>query len=266
MPLGKREISPVVCVVQARTGSTRLPGKVMEDIQGRPMLWHVLTRLTRCAGLDTVAVATTTEPSDDAIERWSEENGYFCYRGSTDDVLDRYYFTAKKLHAGTVVRVTSDCPLVDPYLIERIIDEFSSTDCDYASAAGTWPDGLDAEVFTFSALEQAHREARLKSELEHVTPYIWKNTERFKVRSIECDRDLSNMRWSVDDARDLEFMRAVYGELYKEGGIITTGEVLDLLEKRPDIFEINAGTMRNEGYAKSLKEDHTVKKKSANEG
>lgn len=251
---------PVVAIVQARMSSTRLPSKVMKPICGRPILWHVVNRLKASELLDEVVVATTTEPSDDVIAEWCVLNGTPFYRGSLNDVLDRYFNAAKEFGARTIVRVTSDCPLVDPALVDRAIERFSEGGFDHVSIDSSFPDGLDAEVFSIEALGKAHREAALASEREHVTPYIWKNPRIFRLDRIKSAADLSRMRWTVDDAKDLEFVTRVFEGVGGNGKIFHYEDVLQFLRKNPQLLKINSETARNEGYAKSLKEDRVVKK------
>ncbi|MEK6531436.1 MAG: glycosyltransferase family protein [Deltaproteobacteria bacterium] len=259
MPAGLRDISPVVAIVQARLGSTRLPQKVMRDICGRPMLWHVVNRARMAALVDTVVVATTTEKADDAIEKWCGDNALLCFRGSLNDVLERYYGAAKEYGAKTIVRITSDCPLLDPSLVDEIIRRFSEGGLDYVSVGPDHPDGLDAEVFSYEALKRAFDEATLSSEREHVTPYMWKNPGTFKISSVSCRKDLSHMRWTVDDERDYKFVKAVYEGLGCPEKAFYLNDILGFLEKNTELLKINSGTKRNEGYAKSVKEDKAVK-------
>ncbi|MCL5958534.1 MAG: glycosyltransferase family protein [Chloroflexi bacterium] len=249
----------VVAVIQARMGSTRLPGKVLAEVAGVPMLWHVVNRARTARYVDLVLVATSREPADDAIAAFCARNGIECFRGSESDVLDRYYEAAREYQAEIVVRLTADCPLLDPEVIDDVIYSFREYPADYASNVRecTFPDGLDTEAFSFDVLEQAWREARLKSEREHVTPYIRNHPELFYLVDLHYDEDLSALRWTVDEPRDLEFVRAVYSHL---GASSAFGmeEVLDLLRERPEISEINAGIGRNEGYQKSLREDGMI--------
>ena len=253
-------IGPVVAVVQARMGSTRLPGKVMKPLGGRPILWHVVNRLKSASMIDDIVVATTDQPSDDVIKEWCGLNGTGCYRGSQDDVLDRYFYAARNAGAKTVVRITSDCPLVDPALVDRAIRKFSEGGFDYVSLDPSFPDGLDAEVFSFEALEKAYMAAALSSEREHVTPYIWKRTQLFRVCRIMSETDLSHMRWTVDDERDLKLVTAIYGGIDAGERVFHMDEVLRFLEKNPALLGLNAAIERNEGYAKSLKEDKLVQR------
>jgi len=251
----------VAAIIQARMGSTRLPGKVMEEIAGKPMLRHIIDRLKRAELIHSIVVATTATEIDKPIVKVAEEAGTGSYTGSEEDVLDRYYRAAKEFAVDAIVRITADCPLVDPRLLDRVIQRYLKGDCDYAANTlkRTYPDGLDVEVFSCAALERAWKEARMASEREHVTPYIWKNPEKFKLANVENNVDLSDLRWSVDEKEDLEFICQVYKHLYKEGHIFYMWDVLKLLEKYPDLKQINQGIVINEGYTKSLQGDKIVK-------
>lgn len=256
----REELRPVVAIVQARMSSTRLPGKVMKGIAGRPMLWHVVNRLKASRLIDEIVVATTTGREDDIIEEWCKLNGTPVSRGSLDDVLDRYYHAALDFGAKTIVRITSDCPLIEPALVDRAIQRFNKGGFSHVSVDSSYPDGLDAEVFSFEALEKAHREAVLASEREHVTPYIWKNTHLFSLGKIKSDVDLSAMRWTVDDKLDLKFVTEIYEGIDAGERVFRMEEVLRFLRGRPELLKINSATTRNEGYAKSLRQDRVVKK------
>ena len=256
-------MSKVVVIIQARMGSTRLLGKVISEISGKPMLWHLIDRVKKCRSVDLVVVATTTNKEDRVVKELAERSGAKAYCGSEDDVLDRYYQAAKLFGAEVAVRITADCPLIDPHLIDRMVKHFEDNrdKLDYVGmgSPNLYPDGLDTEVFSFKVLEKAWKEAKLKSEREHVTTYIWKNEKLFRIGSVQPDKDLSRFRWTVDEERDLRFVREVYKHLYKEGQIFATDEILELLSKRPELLDINQGIQRNEGYAKSLREDHIIK-------
>jgi len=248
----------IVVIIQARTGSTRLPGEVLEQIEGKPMIWHVDERVKHAKNVDKIVLATTDSPKDDQLASLATSSGVECFRGSENDVLDRYYQAAKKYNADVVVRITGDCPVADPEIIDSVVDFFTKNTYYYVSTAypkATYPDGLDAEVFTFSALEKAWKEASLGSEREHATPYIWKHTELFKVKSFENKEDLSFMRWTVDEEKDLKFIREVYKRLYSSQKIFLMQDILDLIKKEPALMDINQGITRNEGYSKSLKND-----------
>lgn len=259
MPV-RSELRPVVAIIQARMSSTRLPGKVMKSLTGRPILWHVVNRLGAAMLIDEIVVATTTGPEDDIIEEWCKLNGTSFSRGSLDDVLDRYYQAAKAYGARTVVRITSDCPLIDPALVDRAIEMFNQGGFDHVSIDSSYPDGLDAEVFSFDALKKAHEEAALASEREHVTPYIWKNGGMFRLGKIKSEVDLSLMRWTVDDEKDFRLVTNIYEGINAGERVFHMEEVLEFLRKNPEALKINSMTARNEGYAKSLKLDRIVKK------
>lgn len=254
-------MSRVVLIIQARMGSSRLPGKVMCSISGKPMLWHVIDRCKRCRKVDVVVVATTKNEEDDVVAALAEENGAAVCRGSESDVLDRYYCAAKEHHAEVIVRITADCPLIDPRLVDRMVEFYEDSEgrYDYVGMGrpNRFPNGLDAEVFSFEALARAWTEANLKSEREHVTPYIWKNDGLFRIGAVESEQDLSSHRWTVDEERDLMLVREIHKHLYEEGELITTEAILDLLSRMPELSRINQGIVRNEGYMKSLREDST---------
>lgn len=229
----------VVAIVQARMGSTRLPGKVLADICGQPMLSRVLQRTRAAQTLDEIVVATSVETPDDVIAAFCREEGYACFRGSEMDVLDRYYHAAREYHADAVVRITSDCPLIDPGVADKTVYAFLEHGPDYASNSldRTFPRGLDTEVIARAALERAWREARETYQRVHVTPYIYQNPGEFKILPVRGAKDCSGYRWTVDTMQDLEFVRAVYSRM--EGGMFPLSEVLELLEREPELAEIN---------------------------
>jgi spore coat polysaccharide biosynthesis protein SpsF len=245
-----------VAIIQARMTSTRLPGKIMAEVAGKPLLYHVVNRARRAQTPDLVAIATTDRPTDDGVEEFSQAAGIPVFRGSEQDVLDRYYGAAQQFAAEVIVRLTSDCPLLDPAVIDKTVRAFQAGAYDYASNTlePTFPDGLDTEVFSQAALEKAWREARLPSEREHVTSYIWKRPALFRLRSVKNEEDLSHLRWTVDEAEDLEFVRRVYTAL-GAGSAFGMAEVLALLQEDLELSDINARFGRNEGYQKSLLAD-----------
>jgi spore coat polysaccharide biosynthesis protein SpsF len=251
----------IVAIVQARMGSTRLPGKVLSRILGKPMLWHLINRLKRSRLLDQIVIATTDKERDRPILELADEMGIGSFAGSEDDVLDRYYQAATKFSADIVVRITADCPLIDPKVVDKVIQRYLEEDCDYATNAirRTYPDGLDVEVFSYMALEKAWKEAEWASEREHVTPYIWKNPDKFRLVNVENSVNLSDLRWVVDEEIDLQFVRQVYEHLYKEGQVFYMEQILELLGEYPELRQINQGIVTNKGYAKSLREDRIVK-------
>ena len=222
-------------------GSTRLPGKVLEDIAGQPMLAHVVERTSRAKTVDAVVVATTTLPADDAIVDLCSERGWDCFRGSPEDVLDRYYRAATLFEADVIVRITSDCPLIDPEVIDRTVNQFLGyyPAVDYVSNTliRTFPRGLDTEVMSFAALGKAWQEDDNPAWREHVTPYIYRHPDRFNTRNVANDTDYSHMRWTVDTPEDLAFVRKIYDHFHNNK--FTWTKVLDLLKVYPEWMEIN---------------------------
>lgn len=236
-----------VIIIQARMGSTRLPGKVMKQLCGRTVLAHVISRVQACPLVDEVVVATTTSSTDDVIVSEAERCEAKWFRGSEEDVLERYYLAAKEYHADVVVRVTSDCPLFEPKVLSQMLEYFKAgtgqeLDMDYLSNTmnRSYPRGLDAEVFTFDALERAFREAHQHYEREHVTPYIYEHPEIFALHSQINDENLSAYRWTLDTQEDLRLIEGIYFDLYREGEIFTPDEVLALLREKPELVKHNA--------------------------
>ena len=221
------------------------------------MLWHVVNRVCSARSVDQAVVATSTASADDAVADFCDRDGIQCFRGSESDVLDRFYQAAKQVDADAVVRITADCPLIDPEVVDQVVDAFLEGTHDYVAniLTYTYPDGLDVEAFSFPALEATWREARTPAEREHVTPYMRWTNGKFRVRSIENKVDLSarNLRWTVDEPSDLEFVRSLYGRLWKENQRpFGLNDILNLLDKEPQLADMNRETIRNEGYYKSL--------------
>lgn len=250
----------IVAVIQARMSSTRLPGKVLAEVAGKPMLFYVVERVRQASKVNQVVVATTGTPEDDPIVRFCEKIGVLCFRGSENDVLGRYYKAAVWADADVVVRITGDCPLIDPEVIDSLIGFFAG-DAGYDYAANinppTYPDGLDAEVFTFAALETMWREAKLDSEREHVTLFIRNRPEKFRIGNLNNKTDYSHLRWTVDRPRDLEFVRAVYAHFGHAE--FRTEDIIRLIEEKPLLKRINLGIERDEGLKKSLREERSAK-------
>lgn len=230
----------IVAIIQARMGSSRLPGKALKDINGRSMLARVVRRAGRSSLIDRVVVATTDKKSDDAIVNECKNIGISVFRGSEDDVLDRYYQAARAFYAEGVVRITSDCPLVDPGIIDLVIQAFLDNDVDYASNTleGTYPRGLDVEVFKFDALQRAWNKATEAFEHVHVTPYIYLHPEQFKVLSVTSDEKLVGYRWTVDTQEDLNLIRTIYKKM-DDDDYFSWRDVMGLFEDEPDLAEIN---------------------------
>jgi glutamate-1-semialdehyde 2,1-aminomutase/spore coat polysaccharide biosynthesis protein SpsF len=251
----------IAAIVQARMGSSRLPGKTLADVAGRPMLARLVERARRIDGVEAVIIATTEQPADDAIVAFATAAGLPVHRGSETDVLDRVHGAAARFGASVVVRITPDCPLLDPAVAGQVVRRFreAAGRLDYVSNTQppTFPDGQDTEVFSFAALDTAWREARLGSEREHVTPFIWKQPQRFRLANVAHVPDLSHLRWTVDEPADLEFVRAVYRRLGAEQPF-GLEDVLELLAREPALLDLNRSFTRNEGYAKSLRADRAA--------
>jgi spore coat polysaccharide biosynthesis protein SpsF len=251
-----------VAIIQARMGSSRLPGKVLMPILERPMLYYVVERLKQVESIDQIVVATSDLPRDDEIAHFCRSNNVNVSRGSETDVLDRYYQTANKINADVIIRVTADCPLIDPVLIEKLITEFTKSNTDYYSiAAGApasnkhtrnrFPEGLVAEIFTIQALFDAWQNGDKPDHREHVTPYIWKNEEKFRIGIMTCrGADFSNYRWTVDNPEDFKLVQWIYENLYEDKPSFNMHDVLDLLDKTPSMMKINQHFIGKEGYEK----------------
>jgi glutamate-1-semialdehyde 2,1-aminomutase/spore coat polysaccharide biosynthesis protein SpsF len=250
----------IIAVLQARTGSSRLPGKITQDICGKPMLWHQIQRAKLAKTLDKIIVATTDTSDDLPVVEIAKDAGVDWSTGSVDDVLDRTYQSVKSLGATAVVRLTGDCPLIDPAVIDQVVEEFTGHEgkFDHVCLTPEWPEGLDVEIMSFAALERAWNEATKQYEREHVSPYITMSG-KFRLRHVSCSQDLSYLRLTVDEGADLEVVRSVFGELYpKHGHNFGLAEILDLYNGKPEIFRPNMDIQRNEGFLKSLAEERQV--------
>lgn len=247
----------ILAILQARCSSTRLPGKVLKPILGEPMLVRQIERLRHAKRIDRLLVATSTDSSDDPLAALCERHGISCFRGSLDDVLDRFYRAALSYQPEHVVRLTGDCPLTDPAIIDAVIALHLRESHDYSSSAIdlTFPDGLDAEIMRFACLEQAWREAGLPSEREHVTLFIYRRPERYRIGSYKGVCDFSHYRWTVDEPQDFEFVTRIYERLYSENRVFGMDDILALLESDPALAVINAGIERNVGLKKSIEKD-----------
>jgi spore coat polysaccharide biosynthesis protein SpsF len=247
----------VLAVLQARTTSSRLPAKVLAPIRGRAMILRQIERVRRARSLDGLVVATSDDASDDALAALLAGAGVAAHRADLDDVLARFAGALGGREADHVVRLTGDCPLADPAVIDATVAHHLAEGADYTSncAAPTFPDGLDVEVMRADALRAAAAEARLPSEREHVTPWLRAHPERFRLAELRAPVDRSALRLTVDTPADLAFVRAVYDALHPLNPDFGTDAVLALLDARPDIAALNAGQTRNEGYARSLETD-----------
>ena len=247
----------VAVVVQARMASTRLPGKMLELVGGKPMLQWTLERALQIRGVGAVLLATTSAAEDIPLIDMAKQMDILAFAGSQDDVLDRYYQAAKSVQADVIVRLTGDCPLIDPEVCNEVLSKFFAESVDYASNVHppTFPDGLDTEVFTFGALEIAWHEAKFSTYREHVTQYFPRNPERFRQTNLTSTNDLSKLRWTVDEMKDLEFVIAVFDGLSKrEMTDFNYEDVLRIIDE-DGIEDASKIIQRNEGLSKSLKDD-----------
>lgn len=246
----------VLGILQARVSSSRLPAKVLKPILGRPMLALQLDRVRRARTLDALVVATSTDATDDAIADLCASMGVACFRGSLQDVLDRFYQAALEFQPKYIVRLLGDCPLSDPDLIDRCVEftidggfEAGGTDPERI------PDGLDLDVLPFTTLEYAWRHATLPSDREHVSLFIQRQPERFRIGKYGGGLDGAHLRWTVDEPADFEVVTRIFEALYPRNPHFTTNDVLDLIAARPDLLTGNQGIRRNEGLERSLAQD-----------
>ena len=242
----------IIAIIQGRFNSSRLPGKVLKDLGGHPLLVWSVERCRMAKTLTDVVVATTEDPADDPIAALCVEYEYPCFRGSQFDVLDRYYRAAQQFSADVIVRVTADCPLIDPSVVDRVVQDFLRGGADFVANrlpppwTRTYPIGLDTEVVAFAGLERAWKEAVLKHEREHVMPYFYDQDGRFRVRIVDHDPDYGSQRWTVDTPEDLDLLREIVARLDGRMDVPWT-EVLALLEREPELARINAAVKHKSG-------------------
>jgi len=254
----------VLCIIQARMGSTRLPGKVLFKLCNKPVILHVIDRVKSSKLIDDIVVATSLNINNLPLVKTCVDNNISVYSGSEDDVLDRYYQVSKILEPMHIVRITADCPVIDPDIVDKVIKSHLEGKNDYTSNSivDTYPDGLNVEVFTKEATEVAWKHAFLNSEREHVTPFLYKPENGFKIRSIINDKDLSDKRWTLDVNEDYVLLQFIFDNLYSINNTFNMYDILDLLSRHKEIESINSMIQRNEGYQKSLYEDNLSKKRN----
>ena len=256
----------IITLVQARTSSTRLPGKVLMPLCGRSLLLRMLERLQRAKLAGRIVVVTTTDTSDDSIVDLCDLQGIDVFRGDVNNLLDRHYQAAKVYNAEIVLKIPSDCPLIDPAIVDFVIDYYlqNSGKFDYVSNLhpATYPDGNDVEVMSFKSLEMAWKNATRKLELEHTTPYLWENPDHFSIGNVvwPSGKDYSmSHRWTIDYPEDYQFIKTVYEELYPKNPIFSMGDIIDLVDnKKPEIHQINAHLAGVNWYRNHLGELKTV--------
>lgn len=240
----------IVAIIQARLSSTRLKNKVFLPLAEKPLLYHVVHRLKGSKFINKIVVATTVNSEDDAIENWCLENKVKCFRGSQDDVLNRFYNTALKEAADVIVRITADDPFKDCKIIDNCIQTFLSKSLDLVSNNNppSFPEGMDVEVFSFNALKTAELNAISDFDREHVTQYFYKNTDKFKISNVSYVKDLSSLRWTIDELPDYELARIVYEKLWGKNKHFGMCEILELIEEMPELRTINTMVTRSTMY------------------
>jgi len=242
-------LSKITIILQARTGSKRLPGKTLSKIEGKFLIWHIINRLKKVKSVDQIILATTKKTEDDILEKIGLQNNIFIFRGNSNNVLKRYYHCAKKFDADPIIRITGDCPLLDPLLIDQMIEFYLTHNYDYVSNTikPTYPDGLDVEIFSFKILEKLMNKVSKQSDKEHVTSYIIENIKDFKVFNYENKTDLSDIRLTVDEKQDLKLIRKIFS-LLQPKIIFSLNDIMKIINQNPKIIEMNKGIFRNEGY------------------
>ncbi len=251
----------IAAIVQARLGSSRLPGKVLMDICGKPLLWHVLERVKAAGTLNDIIVATTNMPEDAPLREFLEQQDVKVFIGSEDDVLDRFYQAATHFGVDVIVRITPDDPFKDPDVIDRAVKLLVEADppvdyvsnCSYdGSIRATYPEGIDVEVMTFDCLNKMWQRADRPSEREHLTPYLFRRSDEFKTLGFEYSEDLSDLRWTIDYPRDMEFAREIYQRLFPAKPIFLMSDILEVLRREPRLAALNKDIPRYEGYTRSV--------------
>lgn len=240
----------VIAIVQARTGSTRFPNKVFANLVGKPLIWHVINRLKYSTKIANIVLATTENQKDNKLEQWAVKEGIDFYRGSENNVLERFYYAAKCFSADIIVRITADDPFKDPQLIDLVIQKLIDENLDFAynNKPPTFPEGLDTEVFTFNSLESAYLNAKDDFEKEHVTQYLYRNISIFKQANFMNSTDYSYLRWTIDNQLDYIMVKQIYENLYIEKEIFYMNDILNFLKRNPKISQMNKSIKRSDMY------------------
>ena len=252
-----------LAIIQARMGSTRLPGKVMLPLAGKPVFECVYERVALSQHIDKVIIATTTNKHDDQLTDACHRKGISVFRGAEEDVLDRYYQVASHYRCNNIIRIMADCPLIDYRIIDKAIKKHVKEKNDYTSTAyiETFPDGEDVDIFTFQTLSQAWKEAKELFQREHITQYVVLNPVKFKIGNLSYKQNLSNKRWTLDEPCDYLFIKAIYKALGKKNILFGMGEILAHLAQHPELEKLNQHIIRNEGLLKSLKKINNKNKR-----
>lgn len=249
-----------VVIVQARMGSSRLPGKIMMEACGKTMLEHMISRVKRSTKIDELIVATSTNKLDNVIEDWCEKHNILCFRGPEQDVLKRYKLANDTVHGDTIIRLGADSPLIDPKIIDDVLEVYEKNNYDFVSnlfpvEGRTYPDGVNVEVFSSKILNEMDRDAKKPSEREHVTFYVWMQPERFKIFRHDYPEDISNFRFNLDYLEDYCLIRTIYESLYYENNFFTLEDTINWLKQNPHILKFNDMIEPNQGWQKSFDED-----------
>lgn len=250
----------ILAIIQARMSSTRLPAKVMKKILGRPMIFYLLERLKYSKKIDKIVVATTNKRTDDLLADYVKRQKVDVFRGSEEDVLDRFYQTARKYKPDHIVRITADCPLLDPKILDKLVNFYFTHRLDYSCLSPKFAEGLDCEILSFKALETAWQNAKMQSEREHITMYIHNNAKDFKRVKMDKKTDEGKYRITVDEPEDFEIVKTIFKALYKEDSpLFRFSKVKQFLDQHPEIMAKNMEIIRNEGLLISLRKDKKVK-------
>ena len=255
-------MSSFTAIIQARRGSSRFKDKILKRIMNKPLLYHQIRRLQYSKLLSSIIVATTEKKEDKILKKICDISNTDIFYGNTTDVLDRYYNAARLFKAENVVRITADCPVIDPLIVDKVISKFSKEKVNYLSncSVRTFPEGMSVEVFSFETLEKAWKEAIWSSEREHVTPYIWKNPDKFSLGILLNENgNQSDFRLTVDYPKDLVLIRQIYKHLFSSNPCFGLDEIIQLIGTNPKMIEINKDIVKNEGYIKSIRNDVMIK-------
>lgn len=248
----------ITVIMQARMNSSRLPGKVLMEVMGRPLLSYQIERMRFSKKIDEIIIATTTNLEDDAVANLAVSEQVQCFRGDEHDVLDRYYQAATAFQAKHIMRLTGDCPLIDPEICDQLVVNYQSVDVDLVHTGPTFAEGTDSELFSFRGLESAWKNAKLLSEREHCTLYLHNHQDQYTIRTLINSTDDSRYRFTVDCYADFLVIKAIIEALYSPGDLFRTSDIKQFLDTHKEIIMINAAIERNEGLKKSLREDRKI--------
>jgi spore coat polysaccharide biosynthesis protein SpsF len=249
----------IAAIIQARMTSTRLPGKIMLKTCNKTFLHHMIDRVKHSKTLDKIVIATTINKTDDVIEIFCRENDIFCYRGSEEDLLDRYKMAADAVSADLVVRLTSDTPLMDPTVIDKIVNIYQNNQYDLVSnnlpLPRTYPDGMNVEVFSHKILNEIHKEAKKHSDREHVTFFLTMHPEKYKIHRVDYEIDISKYRFNLDYSEDYDFLKSVFEGMYHSNPLFTLEDIIEWLNEHPEILKLNKDIKPYLGILQSFQED-----------